>query len=116
MRQTDIKPRADKPAASIEPQRRLPENAGHVVPEALIMKNPFETLVIPGGILLLSFLSALLLPAPAFSVALTKAIMATLPVQDLNQLYTIVFCIWFLLLGTLEFFVIRFVWRRWFQV
>ncbi|HAB75442.1 MAG TPA: DUF1158 domain-containing protein, partial [Pantoea sp.] len=26
------------------------------------MKNPFESLIIPGGILLLGFLSALLLP------------------------------------------------------
>lgn len=80
------------------------------------MKNPFETLIIPGGILLLSFLSALLLPAPAFSLTLAKTVMASLHLQDLNQLYTIIFCIWFLLLGTLEFFVIRFIWRRWFQV
>ncbi len=36
------------------------------------MKNPFETLIIPGGILLLGFLSALLLPAPSFGVALAK--------------------------------------------
>ncbi len=33
---------------------------------------------------------------------------------DLNQLYTILFCVWFLLLGAIEFFVLRFVWRRWF--
>jgi len=26
-----------------------------------------------------------------------------------------VFCVWFLLLGAIEFFVIRFVWRRWFR-
>ncbi len=61
------------------------------------MKNPFETLIIPGGILLLGFLSALLLPAPSFGLIW-------------------VFCLWFLLLGTLEFFVIRFIWRRWFQM
>jgi len=35
---------------------------------------------------------------------------------DLNQLYTIIFCIWFLLLGAVEYYVIRFVWRRWFSL
>ncbi|MEB5974784.1 DUF1158 domain-containing protein [Pantoea dispersa] len=80
------------------------------------MKNPFETLIIPGGILLLGFLSALLLPAPSFGVALAKQLQQSLHLQDVNQLYTIVFCVWFLLLGTLEFFIIRFIWRRWFQV
>jgi hypothetical protein len=79
------------------------------------MKNPLETLIIPGGILLLGFLSALLLPAPAFSLTVAKSLQTTFHLQDLNQLYTIVFCLWFLLLGALEFFVIRFVWRRWFR-
>jgi hypothetical protein len=32
--------------------------------------------------------------------------------MDVNQLYTIVFSLWFLLLGAIEFFVIRFLWRR----
>ncbi|MCW0322952.1 DUF1158 domain-containing protein [Pantoea dispersa] len=80
------------------------------------MKNPFETLIIPGGILLLGFLSALLLPAPSFGVALAKQLQQALHLQDVNQLYTLVFCVWFLLLGTVEFFIIRFVWRRWFQL
>ena len=80
------------------------------------MNNPFETLVVPGGILLLSFLSALLLPAPAFGIPLAQHLLEIFHFQDLSQLYTVVFCIWFLLLGTLEFFVIRFVWRRWFRV
>lgn len=80
------------------------------------MKNPFETLIIPGGILLLGFLSALLLPAPSFGVALAKQLQQSLHLQDVNQLYTMVFCVWFLLLGTVEFFIIRFVWRRWFQL
>ncbi len=75
------------------------------------MKNPLETLLIPGGILLLGFLSALLLPAPAFGVELAKRLMSVLHIVDLNQLYTIVFCLWFLLLGAVEFFVIRFCWR-----
>jgi len=30
--------------------------------------------------------------------------------------YTILFCVWFLLLGAIEFFVLRFVWRRWFSL
>ncbi|PPS59394.1 hypothetical protein CRX72_27900 [Pantoea sp. BRM17] len=45
-----------------------------------------------------------------------KRLQQSLHLQDLNQLYTLVFCLWFLLLGTLEFFVIRFIWRRWFQM
>jgi len=81
-----------------------------------MMKNPFETLIIPGGILLLGFLSALLLPAPSFGLVWAKQLQQTLHLQDLNQLYTLVFCLWFLLLGTLEFFIIRFIWRRWFQI
>lgn len=80
------------------------------------MNNSFETVIIPGGILLLGFLSALLLPAPAFGIALAQRLMEMFHFQDLSQLYTVVFCIWFLLLGTVEFFVIRFVWRRWFRV
>lgn len=80
------------------------------------MKNPLETLIMPAGILLLAFLSALLLPAPAFGLVLSRKLMDALRLQDLNQLYTLVFCLWFLLLGTVEFFVIRLVWRRWFKV
>lgn len=76
------------------------------------MKNPLETLLIPGGILLLGFLSALLLPAPAFGLSFAKTLMSLLHIEDLNQLYTIVFCLWFLLLGAIEFFIIRFCWRR----
>lgn len=80
------------------------------------MRNPFESLIIPGGILLLGFLSALLLPAPNFGLVVAKNLMQTLHLQDLNQLYTLIFCLWFLLLGALEFFVIRFIYRRWFRV
>ncbi len=76
------------------------------------MKNPLESLLIPGGILLLGFLSALLLPAPAFGLPVAKTLMSVLHIMDLNQLYTIVFGVWFLLLGAVEFFVIRFLWRR----
>lgn len=99
----------------IEPARGMPENGGLVNTEFLSMTNPFESLIIPGGILLLGFLSALLLPAPAFSLAVAQHLQQMFHLQDLNQLYTVVFCLWFLLLGALEFFVIRFIWRRWFR-
>lgn len=80
------------------------------------MNNPFESLILPGGILLLGFLSALLLPAPTFSLTVAQHLQQLFHLQDLSQLYTLVFCLWFLVLGALEFFVIRFVWRRWFKV
>ena len=80
------------------------------------MNNPFESLILPGGILLLGFLSALLLPAPAFSLTVAQHLQQLFHLQDLSQLYTLVFCLWFLVLGALEVFVIRFVWRRWFKV
>lgn len=80
------------------------------------MKHPLETLVTAGGILLLAFLSCLLLPAPALTVSLAITLMQTFHLVDLNQLYTIIFCIWFLLLGALEYAVIRFIWRRWFSL
>jgi len=62
-----------------------------------------------------SLAPALLLPAPAFSVTVAQHLLQMFHLQDLNQLYTVVFCVWFLLLGAIEFFVIRFVWRRWFR-
>ncbi|GAB52356.1 DUF1158 domain-containing protein [Atlantibacter hermannii] len=80
------------------------------------MKHPLETLVTAGGILLLAFLSCLLLPAPALTVSLAKQLMETFHLVDLNQLYTIIFCIWFLLLGVLEYAIIRFIWKRWFSI
>jgi len=76
------------------------------------MKNPLETLFIPAGILLLGFLSALLLPAPTFGIGLAQSIMKSFHLIDLNQLYTIVFALWFLFLGAIEYVVIRFIWRR----
>ena len=35
--------------------------------------------------------------------------------MDLNQLYTVLFCLWFLALGAIEYLVLRWVWRRWFS-
>ncbi|MCP5634582.1 DUF1158 domain-containing protein, partial [Klebsiella pneumoniae] len=26
------------------------------------------------------------------------------------------FCLWFLVLGAIEFFILRFIWRRWFSL
>ncbi len=80
------------------------------------MKHPLETLVSAAGILLLAFLSCLLLPAPALTLSLANRLMETFHLVDLNQLYTLIFCIWFLLLGTLEYLVIRFIWKRWFSI
>ena len=77
------------------------------------MKHPLESLLTAGGILLMAFLSVLLLPAPSLGLLLAQKLIATFHMVDLNQLYTILFCLWFLLLGAIEFFVLRFIWRRW---
>ncbi|PKH23766.1 hypothetical protein CIG19_10100 [Enterobacterales bacterium CwR94] len=76
------------------------------------MKSHFDTLLFPMWTLMLGFLSALLLPAPQFGIALSKSLMAMFHFSDLNQMYTLVFCLWFLLLGAVEYWVIRFLWRR----
>lgn len=80
------------------------------------MDNSYQTLVSAGGILLLAFLSCLLLPAPALTVTLAQELVETLHLLDMNQLYILIFCVWFLALGTIEYFVIRFIWRRWFSI
>lgn len=80
------------------------------------MKHPLESLLTAGGILLMALLSCLLLPAPSLGLVLAKKLMTIFHMVDLNQLYTILFCVWFLLLGALEFFILRFVWRRWFSL
>ena len=76
------------------------------------MKNPFETFLMPMSTLLLGFLSALLLPAPWFGLALTHQLVEVFHLEDIGQLYTLVFCLWFLLLGALEYYAIRFIWLR----
>ncbi len=80
------------------------------------MKSTSETLLAAGGILLLAFLSCLLLPAPLLGQELAQKLMRIFHFVDMNQLYTIVFCLWFLFLGIVEYLVIRFIWRRWFAV
>ncbi|EHW0103039.1 DUF1158 domain-containing protein [Salmonella enterica] len=80
------------------------------------MKHPLESLMTAAGILLMALLSSLLLPAPSFGLALAQKLVGIFHLMDLNQLYTLLFCLWFLLLGALEYYVIRFIWRRWFSL
>ncbi|HFJ2069821.1 TPA: DUF1158 family protein [Salmonella enterica] len=80
------------------------------------MKHPLESLMTAAGILLMALLSSLLLPAPSLGLALAQKLVGILHLMDLNQLYTLLFCLWFLLLGALEYYVIRFIWRRWFSL
>jgi hypothetical protein len=78
------------------------------------MKHPLETLLSAAGILLLALLSCLLLPAP--SLGLLRLKLRHSHMMDLNQLYTVLFCLWFLALGAIEYLVLRWVWRRWFSL
>ncbi|EHB2175722.1 DUF1158 domain-containing protein [Salmonella enterica subsp. enterica serovar Muenster] len=80
------------------------------------MKHPLESLMTAAGILLMALLSSLLLPAPSHGLALAQKLVGIFHLMDLNQLYTLLFCLWFLLLGALEYYVIRFIWRRWFSL
>ncbi|EAA8238951.1 DUF1158 family protein [Salmonella enterica subsp. enterica] len=80
------------------------------------MKHPLESLMTAAGILLMALLSSLLLPAPSLDLALAQKLVGIFHLMDLNQLYTLLFCLWFLLLGALEYYVIRFIWRRWFSL
>ena len=80
------------------------------------MKHPLESLMTVAGILLLAFLSCLLLPAPSLGIVLAQKLVATFHLMDLNQFYTLLYCLWFLLLGMLEYLLLRFIWRRWFSL
>jgi hypothetical protein len=80
------------------------------------MKHPLESLLTAGGILLMALLSCLLFPAPSLGLVLAQKLVQTFHMVDLNQLYTILFCLWFLVLGAVEFFILRFIWRRWFSL
>ncbi|MBJ9202263.1 MULTISPECIES: DUF1158 family protein [unclassified Citrobacter] len=80
------------------------------------MKHPLESLITAAGILLLALLSCLLLPAPSLGLVLAQKLVTTFHLMDLNQFYTLLFCLWFLLLGVIEYFVLRFIWRRWFSL
>ena len=80
------------------------------------MKHPLESLMTVAGILLLAFLSCLLLPAPSLGLVLAQKLVAIFHLMDLNQFYTLLFYLWFLLLGVIEYLVLRFIWRRWFSL
>ena len=80
------------------------------------MKHPLESLMTAAGILLLALLSCLLLPAPSLGLVLAQKLVTTFHLMDLNQFYTLLLCLWFLLLGVIEYFVLRFIWRRWFSL
>ena len=80
------------------------------------MKHPLESLMTAAGILLMAFLSCLLLPAPSLGLTLAQHLVETFHFMDLSQLYTVLFCVWFLTLGTGEYLLMRYVWRRWFSL
>ena len=80
------------------------------------MKHPLESLMTVAGILLLAFLSCLLLPAPSLGLVLAHKLLALFPLMDLTQFYTLLFCLWFLMRGVIEYLVLRFIWRRWFSL
>lgn len=80
------------------------------------MKHPLETLISAAGILLMALLSCLLLPAPSLGLTLAQKLVEAFHLIDLDQLYTLLFCLWFLVLGAVEYFVLRYVWHRWFAV
>ncbi|WP_230352288.1 DUF1158 domain-containing protein [Lelliottia sp. WAP21] len=80
------------------------------------MKHPLESLLTAGGILLMALISCLLLPAPSLGLVVAQKLVTIFHLMDLNQLYTMLFCLWFVALGAIEFFVLRFIWRRWFSL
>ncbi|EPS4511322.1 DUF1158 domain-containing protein [Klebsiella aerogenes] len=80
------------------------------------MKHPLETLLSAAGILLLALISCLLLPAPSLGLTLAQKLVTSFHLMDLNQLYTLIFCLWFLALGVVEYLVLRWIWHRWFSL
>ncbi|BDH46724.1 membrane protein [Salmonella enterica subsp. enterica serovar Choleraesuis] len=79
------------------------------------MKHPLETLVTAAATLLLAMLSCLLLPAPRLSPEQIAWLTETLGIST-AELYTLVLCLWFIVLGVIEYLIIRYVWRRWFAI
>jgi hypothetical protein len=47
----------------------------------------------------LALISCLLLPAPSLGLTLAQKLVDTFHLMDLNQFYTLLFCLWFLALG-----------------
>ncbi|MDS1504169.1 DUF1158 family protein [Shigella boydii] len=56
------------------------------------------------------------IPQPALGLTLAQKLVTTFHLMDLSQLYTLLFCLWFLVLGAIEYFVLRFIWRRCFSL
>ncbi|MFP1528103.1 DUF1158 family protein [Escherichia coli] len=81
------------------------------------MKHPLETLTTAAGILLMAFLSCLLLPpAPALGLTLAQKLVTTFHLMDLSQLYTLLFCLWFLVLVLLSILFCALIRRCWFSL
>ena len=60
-------------------------------------------------------LMSAVLPAPSLGLIERGKSWET-HMMDLNQLYTVLFCLRFLALGAIEYLVLRWVWRRWFSL
>ena len=97
--------------------QRQPKVGGLSVPTILGCTKSQPSLTVKdknNRILLPALLSCLLLPAPSLGLTLEAKLVETFHMMDLNQLYTVLFCLWFLALGAIEYLVLRWVWRRWF--
>ncbi len=58
----------------------------------------------------------LIAAAPSLGLTLAQKLVTSFHLMDLNQLYTLIFCLWFLALGVVEYLVLRWIWRRWFSL
>lgn len=52
----------------------------------------------------------------SLGLTLAQKLVTSFHLMDLNQLYTLIFCLWFLALGVVEYLVLRWIWRRWFSL
>ena len=69
-----------------------------------------------GAVVTLKLFAITLVLSIPLGLVLAQKLVQTFHMVDLNQLYTILFCLWFLVLGAIEFFILRFIWRRWFSL
>jgi hypothetical protein len=79
------------------------------------MKHPLESLLTAGGILLLALLSCLLFPRRRWAGAGAEAGSDLSHGRSEPALHHSVLRVVFTA-GAIEFFVLRFVWRRWFSL
>ena len=73
------------------------------------MKHPLETPLSAAGILLLALLSCSSCCPRLRWPDVEQKLVETFHMMDLNQLYTVLFCLWFLALGAIEYLVLRWV-------